>query len=119
MGEGIEFFQRLLNTGMVTTNAVAAVLVEEELGLDCMRILIQFIYMNRLRDYWKNVAAELVVASNKFDVPELRNFLDTNLITVCTARNFEKLRGLAKTYGLKTAYNEITEFVFENIDDIF
>jgi len=89
----------------------------EDLSPTCVNLMVNFLYTGNLEDGWKDVADELVLASEKYGLP-LRNFLDRNLHLAVNYANAWKLRRVAKTHELDIATRAINNFIVTNINEI-
>lgn len=87
-----------------------------DLNSKALSILIQFLHTGVLNDNWveDNVFEEVLYGAKKFELTDLLDYLELNLIALCTVQNCGRLLKLAELMGLKWAQGEIMYFCRDN-----
>lgn len=93
-------------------------MVITDLSLECIKIMLMYIYTGELDNGWKNVPRDMVMAADKYSLSSLLDFLNRELHCLCTVANALELRRLAKLHELDIAVRKITLFIMANIDTI-
>lgn len=75
-----------------------------------MNIIIRYIYSGELDSHWNKFLDELIYAADKYQLNNLLNYFDKNLISICNTGNVAILLMLANTHNLQTAMVELKKY---------
>ncbi len=107
-------FRTMIETPMMESQNQEMVI--EDMSLAGVKMLMKFLYAGTIDDNWKQIPEEIVNASEKYDLPILKEFLDHNLHFTLSTQNALQLLYISKTYKLSHAKENICEFIKGNMD---
>lgn len=75
-------------------------------------------YTGSVHKDWTKIPVEIVMASDKYELPGLKDSCDQHLDSTCTMKNAMELFNTAELHGLTTARVRIGRFIKTNMDGI-
>lgn len=86
----------------------------EDVSPKTMQIVLKFMYTGKIDPEWIEVAANLIYASDKYQLTYLKKYVDENISLACTLDNVINIRKMAELYKLPMALTVTENFITNN-----
>lgn len=82
-----------------------------DVGSQAMDVLLHHIYTGRVDPSCNQIIEEVIYAAGKYNLPELLEYCDKIMITICDNENAMSLLSLAKMHDLKNAIRDVSNYI--------